>query len=134
MSSVSAILLLDSTPKVNQIRSNNHHIKFECDPTNGSKDIAPTDFSGGHFFKCPRQSSCFKCFFFQKLIRSSEISRKPPHPVRMRSNQRFIRYHTQKLFGRPFFQNVLVSHFIFNEFFPKVNKIIRNTPRTTLQN
>ena len=37
----------------------------------------------------------------QKLIRSSEIPREPPHQIGMRSNPWFVRYCAHKLFGRP---------------------------------
>ena len=52
----------------------------------------------------------------------------------MRSNQRFMRYRTHKLFGQLFFQNVLRRPSRYNVIFPKGNQIIRDTQRTTTSN
>ena len=41
-------------------------IQFECDPTNGSYDIAPTSFLGGHFFKISFVSHLAFNIFFPK--------------------------------------------------------------------
>ena len=39
------------TVRPDRARWENHCIKFKCDPTNDSLDIAPTSSSGGYFFK-----------------------------------------------------------------------------------
>ena len=45
----------------------NHNFKLECDPTNGSSDIAPTIFLGGHFFKKNSVSHLVFNVFFPKV-------------------------------------------------------------------
>ena len=36
----------------------NHHVKLESEPTNGSSDIAPTIFLGSYFGKCLFMARC----------------------------------------------------------------------------
>ena len=43
----------------------------------------------------------------QKVIRSLEIPREPPHRIGIRSNRRFKIYRAHKLFGLSFLQNAL---------------------------
>ena len=78
-----------------------------------------------------RQPSRFVWFFPKKLIRSSEIPRKPPHQIWMRSNQRFIRYRAHKLFEVAIFLKCPPSAILF--FINSSQKLIRSSeiPRET---
>ena len=85
------------------------------------------------FSKCPPSAILFLVDSSQKVIRSSEVPRKPPRQIWLQSNQRFIRYRANKLFGY-FFNKSSVSHLVLNIFFPKVNQIIWITQRTPTSN
>ena len=122
MSSVSYLNFHELFPKVNQnIRkawkplhkfwmwSNQQFIRYRAHKL----------FRWLFFSKLPPLAISFLMDSSQKLIRPSEIPREPPHQIWMRSNQWFIRYRVHKLFGRPFFQNILRQPSCFRWFFPQ---------------
>ena len=76
------------------------------------------------FSKCPPSAILFLMDSSQKLIRSSQIPRKPPRQIWLRSNQRFIRYRAHKLYWAAIFSKYPLSAILLLIIFSQ--KLIRS--------
>ena len=70
--------------------------------------------------------------YSQKLIKSLEVPREPLHQIQMQYNQWFIKYRTTSFLSNYYLGKMsTVGQLVFNEIFPEVDQIIRNTQRST---
>ena len=117
MSSIGHLVFFNGFfPKVNQIIRNTQRTTTSnlnaIQPT-FHKISRPQAFWAAIFSKYPLSAILLLIIFFQKLIRSSEITSEPQHQIWMQSNQRFIWYRAHKLFGRTFFSKCPPSAILF---------------------
>ena len=119
-------LLMHSSPKFNQI------IRYNQRTTTSNLNVSkptvqkishPQFFWATIFSRCPPSAILFSMHSTQKLMRSSEIPREPPHQIWIWSIQLSIplRYRAGKRFGRPFF-SIFPLLFII-EFFLKLIRL-----------